>query len=150
MQREKKDKHFIKKPVYPGGPKALRQFIAQNLQYPKKALRAKLEGTVVLKYSIDHEGHVTDAQVVSGIGQGCDEEAVRVTKLLKFEVPKLPGKKTKVVFHNKLKVHFRLPKAKAQSAAVQYQYTTADKKDEEQGAPVAPSGGKSYTYTIEF
>ncbi len=149
MQREKKDKHFIKKPVYPGGPKALRQFIAQNLQYPKEALKAKVEGTVVLKYSINHEGQVTETQVVSGIGQGCDEEAVRVTKLLKFEVPKLPGKKTKVVFHNTIKVHFRLPKPETQPTAVQYQYTTSVKK-EEPTKPAAPPGGGSYSYTIEF
>jgi|AntRauTorckE5430_2_1112549.scaffolds.fasta_scaffold03291_2 protein TonB len=149
MQREKKDKHFIKKPVYPGGPQALRQFIAKNLQYPKTALKEKLEGTVVLKYTIDHEGRVTEANVVSGIGKGCDEEAIRVTKLLKFQVPKLPGKKTKVVFHNKLKVHFRLPKAKEQLSGVQYQYTTPTKTSpEEQEA--APSKIKSYTYTIEF
>jgi protein TonB len=148
MQREKKDKHFIKKPVYPGGPKALRQFIAQNLQYPKEALKAKVEGTVVLKYSINHEGKVTEAQVVSGIGQGCDEEAVRVTKLLKFEVPKLPGKKTKVVFHNTIKVHFRLPKPETQPTAVQYQYTPSAKA--EPAKPAAPSGGGSYSYTIEF
>ena len=149
MQREKKDKHFIKKPVYPGGPKALRQFIAQNLQYPKKALQAKLEGTVVLKYSIDHEGTVTETQVLSGIGKGCDEEAVRVTKLLKFQVPKLPGKKTKVLFHNKLKVHFRLPKPKAQPSAIQYQYTATPKPKEKPEQPSAPGSG-SYTYTIEF
>lgn len=149
MQREKKDKHFIKKPVYPGGPQALRQFIAENLQYPKTALREKLEGTVVLKYTIDHEGKVTEANVVSGIGKGCDEEAVRVTKLLKFQVPKLPGKKTKVVFHNKLKVHFRLPKVKEQPPGVQYQYTTPAKTSPED-QEAAPSKRKSYTYTIEF
>lgn len=149
MQREKKDKHFIKKPVYPGGPQALRQFIAQNLKYPEAALKAKLEGTVVLKYTISHEGKVTEAHVVSGIGKGCDEEAVRVAKLLKFQVPKLPGKKTKVVFHNKLKVHFRLPKAREQPSAVQYQYTTSREKEEPSTRP-ASSEGKSYTYTIEF
>lgn len=147
MQREKKDKHFIKKPVYPGGPKALRQFIAQNLKYPEAALKAKLEGTVVLKYTIDHEGRVTEAHVISGIGKGCDEEAIRVTKLLKFQVPKLPGKKTKVVFRNSIKVHFRLPKP--QTTAVQYQYTTPDKKKDSE-TQQAPPGRKSYTYTIDL
>ncbi|MBV6654470.1 MAG: TonB family protein [Mameliella sp.] len=148
MQREKKGKHFIKKPIYPGGPKAIREFIYKHLKYPKEALEAKLEGTVVLKYSINHEGAVTDTTIISGIGKGCDEEASRVAKLLKFQVDKLPGKRTKVLFHNTLKVQFKLPKAQPKSTTVQYQYTTSGKQKPE--ANDSASGGGSYSYTIEF
>ncbi len=144
MQRERKDKHFLKKPVYPGGQKAMRQFIARHLRYPKEALNARLEGTVVLKYTISHEGKVIGTQVVSSLGGGCDEEACRVAELLEFEVPRQPGKKTKVLFHNTLKVHFRLPKPQAQPAAIEYQYTAAAAPE----APPSSPSQKSYTYTI--
>jgi len=36
MKREKKDKHFIKKPIYEGGPLALRQFITIFYFYHSK------------------------------------------------------------------------------------------------------------------
>ena len=80
MAKEKKDNQFIKKPFYPGGNKAYADFIKKNLKYPSKALKNKTEGTVLLKYDIDHKGNVTDAKVIKSVGDGCDEEAIRVIK----------------------------------------------------------------------
>ncbi len=111
MSKEKKDNHFIKKPFYEGGITALRKFIKENLKYPKEALEKKIEGTVLVKYDIDYTGKVTDAKVLKGIGHGCNKEAKRLIKLLKYEVPKGP-RKLKVSFHKETKINFRLPKEK--------------------------------------
>lgn len=150
MSKEKKDKNFIKKPIYEGGPSALKAFIGKNLRYPKAALEEKIEGTVVLKYSIDYKGKVVDAKVISGLGHGCDEEAIRLARLLKFEVPRTRG--VKVLFHKDIKIHFRLPKKKAspekaQAATILYSYTEKKKKEEEKNPP-KENGGYSYTVTI--
>lgn len=144
MKKERKDKNFIKKPVYPGGPAAMRAFIKQNLKYPPEAVEKGIEGTVSLKYTIDHKGNVSDAHVISGLGYGCDEEAKRLVRLFKFEVPKTRG--VKVQFHKDMHVHFRLPKKKAvppQQFVPQYTYTPAKK-------PAAPAKqpGSSVSYTI--
>jgi protein TonB len=32
MKKSKKDKHFIKKPVYPGGTNAMKEFISKELR----------------------------------------------------------------------------------------------------------------------
>jgi len=111
MSKEKKDNHFIKKPFYEGGITELRKFIKQNLKYPKEALEKKIEGTVLVRHDINHKGKVTGAKVLKGIGHGCDEEATRLIKLLKYEVPKGP-RKLKVTFHKDTKINFRLPKVK--------------------------------------
>jgi TonB family protein len=111
MSKERKDNHFIKKPFYEGGITALRKFIKENLKYPKEALEKKIEGTVLVKYDIDYTGKVTEAKVLKGIGHGCNEEAKRLIKLLKYEVPKGP-RKLKVSFHKETKINFRLPKEK--------------------------------------
>lgn len=149
----KKDKNFIKKPIYEGGPRALRAFIGQNLRYPEEALKAKVEGTVVLKYSIDHKGGVVDTKVISGLGYGCDEEAGRLARLLKFEVPKTRG--VKVLFHKDIKIHFRLPKQKASPSkeaapVVAYSYSYTEKK--KRGPADKPDSGKGggYTYTVSL
>jgi len=109
MSRERKDNSFIKKPVYPGGNTAYRKFIKDNLKYPKEAVAKKIEGTVFLKYTIDHKGKVTEVQVLKGIGHGCNEEAKRIVKLLQFDIPKGP-RKLRVTFHKKTQITFRLPK----------------------------------------
>lgn len=81
---EKKHKNFIEHPTYPGGNKALNEFITQNLQYPVQALQNDISGSVHLQYVVTDDGVVEAVQVLKGLGYGCDEEAVRVVKLLKF------------------------------------------------------------------
>lgn len=149
MKKERRDKNFIKKPIYPGGPAAMRTFIKENLKYPKTALEKKIEGTVSLKYTIDHNGKVIDTHIIAGIGHGCDEEAARLARLLKFEVPKTRG--VKVQFHKDLHVHFRLPKVKQspqQQVTTQYVYTTTPKSNTKPEPAKEPAKKPVVTYTI--
>ena len=111
MHKEKKDKHFLNKPTYPGGPKALKAFITENIQHPAEAIAAKVEGFVSLKYSIDPKGNVIDVRIVSGLSHGCNEEAIRLVKLLKFSEAKNRG--VRAIFHKDLTIHFRMPKEPA-------------------------------------
>ena len=110
MSKERKDRSFIKKPVYPGGTAAYKKFIAENLKYPAAALKNKTEGTVQLQYTINHLGKVIDSKVIKGIGDGCDEEAKRIVSLLEFEIPKGP-RKLRVQFKRKTQITFIVPKA---------------------------------------
>jgi protein TonB len=144
MHKETKDKDFLRKPIYKGGQKALRKFIGDNLRYPPEALENKIKGTVYVKYTIGQKGNVTDAKVVSGIGHGCDEEALRLVKLLHFEVPKNRG--LRVLFHQNIQIHFRLPKVENKPINVQYNYVTTPTP------PTATATEKKqpgYTFTIE-
>lgn len=142
MKPEKKDKHFIKKAFYEGGMKAIRNFISKELKYPKEALAAKIEGTVFIKYTIGHKGKVIDTKVVSSLGYGCDEEAERLVKLLKFKVPKNRG--VRIKFHKSIQIHFNLPKENSASAKIQYNYTSSTKPKD------VPSQSHSYTYKINI
>jgi protein TonB len=65
---------------------------------------------VYLEYDIDHQGLVVGCRILKGIGYGCDEEAIRVAKLLKFDVARNRG--VHVLFHQKLRVQFKKPKEK--------------------------------------
>ena len=150
MQKEKKDKHFIKKPVYPGGLNAMRKLIQENLRYPEDALANKIEGTVVLKYDIDHLGAVVDAKVIAGVGYGCDEEAIRLVKMFRFNAPKNRG--VKVRFHKDIHIHFRLPKKKAapkaEATTVTYTVAPSSPPAEKEEQKKQEGGGYSYTITI--
>lgn len=107
MKKEKKDKDFIKSAYYEGGKHALEAFVKKELRYPKDALAARVEGTVSVRYSVDYKGKVVDAHIISGIGHGCDEEALRIVRSLVFKVPN--DGKIKSLYTRKLHIHFRLP-----------------------------------------
>ncbi len=152
MQKEKKGKHFIKNPIYEGGLKAMRAFISKHKKYPKTALKEKIEGTVYIKYTIDYKGKVIDAKVLKSLGHGCDEEAVRVVKLLKFHVPKNRG--VKVKFFKNIQIHFRVPKVKAKpqpksqpQQQISYTITSTQPK---KNTPQERKGGGGYTIKINY
>ncbi len=153
MEKEKKAKHFIQQPEFPGGPKELTKFIYANLRYPEAALEAHIEGTVIVEYDIDYRGNVVETRLLQGLGFGCDEEATRIVRLLKFIVGRNRG--VKVVFHQKARIRFKMPAPASKTspaplpAAVQvnYVYTAAAKAPEP--APRPESKSYSYTLTIE-
>lgn len=155
MHREKKDKNFIHKPVYPGGRQAMRKFVAENLVYPEAAAAAAIRGVVTIGYTIDHQGKVVHTKVISRLGYGCDEEAVRVVSLLQFRVPR--QRVRRVQFHKTINIHFRplAPKKAPKPASgtevavnrqVQYHLTPAPKENREE----AKKRDGGYTYTVRF
>jgi TonB family protein len=140
--KHRKPESFIKQPNYPGGNKALDEFIKQNLRYPEEAMKNKVEGTVSVDIDIDVQGRVTSTKVKHGIGYGCDEEARRLAGLLQFEKKKYRG--LRVIFHRNINIHFKLHDAspvqsqEGGNVQVAYQYKEKPKS----------KGGESYTYNI--
>src|ERR1041385_2821969 len=67
-------------PAYPGGNEAFAKFIRKNIKYPQAARDNKIQGQVTVRFQVDADGNVKNAKVPEGmgIGNGCDEEAVRV------------------------------------------------------------------------
>lgn len=70
------------KPEFPGGVDALMQFIADNVQYPKEAVDSGIQGTIYVQFVISNEGKVTQVQLIKGITQSLDDEAIRVIKMM--------------------------------------------------------------------
>lgn len=68
-------------PEYRGGQKALNMFLASRLKYPIKAKENKTQGKVYVAFIIEKNGSLNDFRIVRGLGNGCDEEAIRVLKL---------------------------------------------------------------------
>lgn len=154
MKRERKDKHFIKKPTYPGGLKAMREFITKNLKYPPEALEYRKEGIVRVKYDVDYKGKVTEVFILGGMGYGCDEEAERLVRMLKFDVEKT--RKMKVVFHKTINIKFKLPPVKVSKPkppevprieTIQYNYVTTKKQVPQ---PVEKKKSITYSYTLKI
>ncbi len=67
-------------PEYTGGLSALHDYITSNTNYPKKAKKQNITGTVYVNFTIDKEGNVTDVYIDKNktVNSLLDKEAVRV------------------------------------------------------------------------
>jgi len=128
---------FLKLPGYTGGSKTFKEFIAHNQQYPKEALEAGVEGSVVVGYEINDNGDVVSPHVLKGLGYGCDEEALRLVRMLSYEKVKNRGMIVKVT--TKTKINFKIP-------TVSIHYSVPENKPPEK----KNSGSGSYEYTINY
>jgi len=137
----RKDDH-LRMPDYPGGHKALQEFIANNIRYPEEAREAGIEGDVIVAYEVTDNGLVINPHIVKGLGHGCDEEALRIIRLLRFE--KVRNIRVRVRVSKKTIIHFRLPQLK-----FNYTVTQADKPTETKNSSPRENEQK-YTYTIDI
>ncbi|MFY0625351.1 MAG: energy transducer TonB [Reichenbachiella sp.] len=64
-----------------GGMSAFYTFLGKNMKYPTYERRANIQGKVFIQFIIDKEGNITEAKIVKGISNGCDQEALRVLNL---------------------------------------------------------------------
>ena len=64
---------------YPGGPSDWRTYLIANMKYPKKAVKKRIEGTVVVQFIIDTQGNVSDVEAIEGPDL-LQEEGVRLIK----------------------------------------------------------------------
>ena len=67
-------------PSFPGGESALVKYLSDNIKYPARARENNITGTVFVTFKVGKDGKATDAQILRGIGGGCDEEALRGIK----------------------------------------------------------------------
>ena len=58
------------------------KFVYKNLTYPKIAFEKKTEGQVVIQFIVNKEGGIERSKVIRSIGDGCDEEALRVVDMM--------------------------------------------------------------------
>jgi TonB family protein len=74
-------------PEFVGGDLALHQYLVQKTIYPAEAKRRNRSGTVVVRFVVDEQGRITDAEVAKGCGEGFDEEALRLIRLMPWWKP---------------------------------------------------------------
>ena len=94
-------------PEFPGGIKALGQYLSRSLRYPAEARQKNVQGRVYVRFVITQTGEIRELRVLKGIGSGCDEEAVRVVSQMPNWNPGKQGGKPVSVQYN-LPIQFEL------------------------------------------
>ena len=94
-------------PMFPGGNAALMDFLANNIKYPQVAEENGIQGRVVLTFTVEPDGSLTEVKVVRGVDIALDKEAIRVVKSMPKWIPgKQKGSAVRVKYT--LPVTFRL------------------------------------------
>jgi TonB family protein len=142
MNPHAKKYESLKMPVYPGGKKALHEFITKNVRYPKEAEDANIGGSVIVGYEITDNGIVQNPHIIKSLGYGCDEEAIRVIGLLRYE--KVRNKRVRVKLTTKTTIHFNLSKL-----SINYSVTGTKEPAKPEAGP-GQDQNVNYTYTIDL
>lgn len=91
-----------KYPQFPGGNKGLAQFLSATLKYPAPCVEERIQGRVLVKFTVFKDGSVGNVEVMEPVHPLLDAEAVRVVSLL----PKwTPG----IIDGEPVNVWYRLP-----------------------------------------
>ncbi len=94
-------------PSFPGGEAERNKFLSENITYPKQAAENGIQGTVYISFIVSAGGKIEDVKILKGIGGGCDEEALRVVKLMPHWKPgRQDGKAVRTLFN--MPVYFKL------------------------------------------
>ena len=67
-------------PEYPGGTAAMFEFIQKNVKYPESAKEKGIEGKVYVQFVVEKDGSLSSFQVLRGVSEDIDAEAIRVLK----------------------------------------------------------------------
>ena len=65
-------------PVPIEGYERFTSYLARNMRYPKRASNRGTEGVVIVQMVILRDGTITNLKVAKQLGDGCDEESLRV------------------------------------------------------------------------
>ncbi len=60
------------------GEEGFKEWVTRNLEFPEECLRKGIQGTTLIGFNVNYDGHVGDVRVVSGYHPALDAEASRV------------------------------------------------------------------------
>ena len=63
-----------------GGRKAYDTYLEEKKVYPQQALENKVEGRVVIEFTVGISGALSDFQVIRKLGYGCEDEVIRLVR----------------------------------------------------------------------
>ncbi len=144
MKKGDDDKAFEvveKMPEFPGGDKALLEFLSKNIKYPVEAQKKDLQGRVVVSFVVEKDGSLSDVKTAKSVDPLLDEEAMRVVKSMPKWLPgRQKGKAVRVKFNVPISYQLNGPAAKTDGQTA----PALRPADSPTAQPSASSGEKPY------
>jgi TonB family protein len=87
------------RPEYPGGVSQLLQFLATQVRYPAESRQRGSEGKVIVQFTVEKDGTVTNAVVKRGVDAYLDAEALRVvSQMARWQPGMIDGEAAQMLF----------------------------------------------------
>lgn len=84
-------------PAFPGGSQALRTYLSQNCKYPPEAKQKGIRGNVIVSFTVETDGSISEVVVLRPVHKLLNDEAVRVIQAMPKWIPgKINGKAVRV------------------------------------------------------
>jgi len=99
--------HVEVMPDFPGGQKAMLQWLSDNLIYPVIAQEQGIQGRVIVRFVVGPDGRVSGAEIQRSLDPSCDREALRVVNRMPRWIPGKQNGQAVSVYYT-LPVLFRL------------------------------------------
>lgn len=92
---------------FPGGEGAMYKWLADHVKYPKEAIENNIQGRVMVNFTVEKDGEITDIKVMRSPDPLLTEEAERMVKAMpKWNPAKNKGEIVRSTFN--LPINFRL------------------------------------------
>lgn len=73
------------KPDFRGKATNFTDFLLKNLVYPEAAIHQNISGMVEMFFVVEPSGRVSNVKIEKNVGAGCDQEALRLIKLIRWK-----------------------------------------------------------------
>jgi protein TonB len=107
------------KPIFSSRIMNFSKFVAENLEYPDPAFRQDITGTVTLEFIVETHGRVSNITIKNAVGGGCNEEAIRILKLINW----MPGIKDNMAVRTRMAIDISF-ELSTESEHKMYDYNT--------------------------
>ena len=74
-------------PQFPGGAAALMVYLTENIRYPEKAHKNNIQGRVIVTFTVEKDGSISEAHTVKSVDPLLDAEAIRVINTMPNWIP---------------------------------------------------------------
>ena len=95
-----RDLHIAPHPIFTNSNINIAGYIAANLKYPDAAIKQNLSGTVKLGFIVEPHGKISNLRILTSLGAGCSEEAIRIVQLMKWK----PGIKNDLAVRTRMSI----------------------------------------------
>lgn len=80
-------RELSRRPEFPGGDMALRDFLVKTPQEPSIVKSEKMRGNVTVRFVVQPDGRIANPEITTSLCRSCDEEALRVVRAMPAWVP---------------------------------------------------------------
>lgn len=89
------------KPVFIAD-KDMNAFIKEHFKYPGIALQQNISGRVILQFVLEPYGIASNIRIKQAVGGGCNDETIRLVRMMRWEPAKKAGKPVRCLYEYQL------------------------------------------------